>query len=95
MLKITAAGIVGVVVGLLLGGKVATDMVAQNLGGIYNTVGQVFPTITVQNPVQNATTTMVMGRLCMQVTESDGGTIYWFARADGNLGTTTAASCLQ
>lgn len=89
--KYVALVIAGVVVGLLLGGKVATE----SLGGVYNTVSREFPALTVKNPVASATTSIIVGKVCYTVTEADGGTVYWFAKADGNLGTTTSSSCVQ
>lgn len=91
MAKYGALVIVGVVVGLLLGGKVATE----NLGGVYSTTEMNFPSLVVKNPSANATTSIVVGKVCYTVTESDGGTVYWYAKADGNFGTTTSSGCVQ
>lgn len=81
--------IAGVVVGLLLSGFVRTE----SLGGVYNQVSTVFPSIVVSNG--NATTSTSLGKACITLTRTDGTVIYWYAKADGNLGTSTSASCVQ
>jgi len=78
----------GVVVGLLLRG-----VAGESLGGVYSTVAPIVPSLTVEGVNSNATTTMNLGKVCMKITEADGGTVYWYAKADGNVGTTTSATC--
>ncbi len=90
ILKYIGTGIAGVVVGLLLAGAVQTN---ENVGGVYNTSERYFPAITVGTTA--ATSSTNLGRACITMTETDGGTIYWYAKADGNLGTTTYSSCVR
>lgn len=89
ILKTLGIGIAGVVVGLLLAGALQNERV----GGVYNTVDTYFPALTVGQ--SNATTSINVGKVCFTVTESDGGTVYWYAKADGNFGTTTSSSCVR
>jgi hypothetical protein len=89
-LKTIGIGIAGVVVGLLLAGAYSGG---NNLGGVYNQVSGNFPALVVSNG--NATTSTSLGKACITMTRTDGTTVYWFAKADGNLGTTTSSSCVQ
>lgn len=89
ILKYIGTGIAGVVVGLLLAGAVKTE----SLGGVYSQSERSFPSIVVGTSA--ATSSTNLGRACITMTETDGGTIYWYAKADGNLGTTTSSSCVR
>jgi hypothetical protein len=72
----------GVVVGLLLG-----QVRESAIGGVYNTVGEYFPTINVGQ--SNATTSVNLGRVCMTVYEYDGTATYWFVSTTGSLATSS------
>lgn len=66
-----------------------------DLGAVYDLTDRTVPSLTVVGQNANATTTMNLGKVCMKITESDGGTIYWYAKADGNIGTSTSGTCQQ
>lgn len=40
----------------------------------------------------SATSSTNLGKACLTMTESDGGTVYWYASATGNLAT-SSSSC--
>lgn len=106
VLKAGALVIVGVVVGLLLGGKVATE----SLGGVYSLTTQNFTTVATEDLSASddvtitdrltmgdstGTTTMVLGKVCISLTSSTGTAFYAYFSSNGTLSTTTNSGCID
>lgn len=97
-IKIIGIGIAGVVVGLLLAGIFQ----GASLGGVYSITEQTFDDVVINDDLtvaddvtfgsSSATTSTNLGRACITLTESDGGTVYWYANASGDLAT-SSTSC--
>lgn len=90
-IKSAALVIVGAIIGIVL--AAVTLGGEESVGGIYNQATGNFPGLNITGPKgANATTSSVFAKPCWTITTSTGGTVYWFANAQGSLAT-SSTSC--